>query len=281
MADRRSPSPEPTAAAEAPRVLLAGILATGLAAALVAVLTSYLGVQGTIAGAMVGAMGGSALSQVVGLPLQHIERWLVQRGLLAVRRRRIPAARVQAVRAVGAGNTPWKAKIGWRVLAVGALGFLVGMVGISGFELTQGKPLSASTAHQERTGTTVGNLVRASDVESNLVRPSDVESEPPTAEPTPGQLTEATVQAQSPGPTSTPARPTAEGTRTPVATFTPTALAPAVPSATPAKSTQVAATPRATAVTPTPGSRPQISTPTSTTQRPVPVPDATTRPGGG
>ncbi len=271
MADRRSPSPEPTAAAEAPRVLLAGILATGLAAALVAVLTSYLGVQGTIAGAMVGAMGGSALSQVVGLPLQHIERWLVQRGLLAVRRRRIPAARVQAVRAVGAGNTPWKAKIGWRVLAVGGLGFLVGMVGISGFELTQGKPLSASTAHQERTGTTVGNLVR----------PSDVESEPPTAEPTPGQLTEATVQAQSPGPTSTPARPTAEGTRTPVATFTPTALAPAVPSATPAKSTQVAATPRATAVTPTPGSRPQISTPTSTAQRPVPVPDATARPGGG
>ncbi len=271
MADRRSPSPETTIEAEAPRVLLAGILATGLAAALVAVLTSYLGVQGTVAGAMVGAMAGSALSQVVGVPLDRLERWLVQHGLLVVRRRRrIPAARVQAVRVIGASNAPWTAKFGWRVLAVCGLGFLVGMAGISGFELTQGKPLSASTARQDRTGTTVGNLVH----------PSGVESEPPTAEPTPAQLTEATVQAQSPGPTSTSARPTAEGARTLVATFTPTVLAPAVPSATPAKSTAVATTPRVTAVTPTPGSRPQTPTPTSTTLRPVSPPDATIRPAG-
>ena len=118
MADRRSPSPETTTEAAAPRVLLASILATGLAAAVVAVLTSYLGVQGTVAGAMVGAMAGSALSQVVGVPLDRLERWLVQHGLLVVRRRRIPAARVQAVRVVGASNAPWTAKFGWRVLAV-------------------------------------------------------------------------------------------------------------------------------------------------------------------
>jgi hypothetical protein len=266
MADRRSPS-DGTTIEETPRVLLAGILATGLAAALVAVLTSYLGVQGTVAGAIVGAMAGSALSQVVGVPLNRLERWLVQHGLLAVRRRQIPAARVQAVRTVGASNAPRRAKkIGWRVLAIAGLGFLVGMAAISGFELTQGKPLSASTARQERTGTTVGNLVHT----------SGGESEPPTAEPTPGQLTEATVQAQSPGPTSTPGRATVEVARTPVATFTPPTLAPAIPSATPARSTEVATTPRVTAATPTPGSRPQ--TPAPTTLRPVSAPDATVRP---
>jgi hypothetical protein len=51
-------------------------------------------------------------------------------------------------------------------------------------------------------------------------------------------------------------------------------------SATPAKSTEVATTPRVTAVTPTPGSRPQIPRPTSTTLRPVSLPDATIRPAG-
>src|SRR5918912_1015830 len=98
MTERRFVSSATTVDADAPRAVLAGILATGLAAALGAVLTSYVGFQGTVAGAMVGAMLVSGLSQVVRGPLDRLERWLLWHGLLVVRRRQVPAARVQAVR---------------------------------------------------------------------------------------------------------------------------------------------------------------------------------------
>ena len=245
MTERRSVSSATPADADAPRAVLAGILATGLAAALGAVLTSYVGVQGTVAGAMVGAMIVSGLSQVVRRPLDRLERWLLRHGLLVVRRQRqLPAARVQAVRLAVHGPASETPRIGWRVLVIGGLGFVVGMAAISGFELSQGKPLSATTAHQARTGTTVGNLVRA----------SVAEAEPPTAESTaepaatsPSRLAGDVV---SPGPRGTPG-----------VTSTPARSAPATPTAGP----------------PTPGARPQppAAGPVMPTLRPSPLPSTT------
>jgi hypothetical protein len=228
--------------------VLAGILATGLAAALGAVLTSYVGVQGTVAGAMVGAMVVSGLSQVVRWPLDRLERWLLQHGLLVVRRRQVPAARVQAVRLATDSPTSRTPRIGWRVLAIGSLGFVVGMAAISGFELSQGKPLSATTAHEERTGTTVGNLVRASVAEAEP--PSTEPTAEPTAEPAATAPSRLAGDVASPGPT-----------RTPGATSTPARAAPATPTAGP----------------PTPGARLPAppAGPVAPTLRPSPLPSTT------
>ena len=231
--------------ADVPRAVLAGILATGLAAALGAVLTSYAGVQGTVAGAMVGAMVVSGLSQVVRWPLDHLERWLLRRGLLVVRRRpRVPTARVQAVRLAAASPPSRPPRIGWRVLVIGSLGFIVGMAAISGFELSQGKPLSAATAREARTGTTVGNLVR----------PSVAEAEPPTAEPTAEPAATAPSRLAGDGPSPGP-------TRTSGATATPARSAPATPTAGP----------------PTPSARLQAppAGPAAPTLRPSPLPSTT------
>ena len=245
MTERRFVSPETASNSDAPRAVLAGILATGLAAALGAVLTSYAGVQGTVAGAMVGAMVISGLSQVVRWPLDRLERWLLRYGLLVVRRRQqLPTARVQAVRLAAASPASRVPRIGWRVLVIGSLGFVVGMAAVSGFELSQGKPLSATTAHQARTGTTVGNLVRA----------SVAEAEPPTAELNAEPATTAPPRlagkVPSPGPT-----------RTPGATSTPARSAPATPTAGPA----------------IPGARlqPPPVGPVAPTLRPSPLPSTT------
>ncbi len=249
MSDRRPVSPEEATQAGAQRAFVSGVLATGLAAALVAVLTSYFGVQGTLIGAVIGAMGGSALSQMVGVPLDRVERWLVRRGLLTVRRPRIPAARVQAARAAVAGRAPGTARIVRHTLVLGSVGFVLGMAGISGFELAQGRPLSATTTHQAGTGTTVGNLVQSSAAEAPV----------PTAEPTPGRGGEATLQATSPGatravPTGTSARATVGGIGRP-STSTLTVMPQATRAATPAKPAD-AATAKPSAGTPTPDPRP-------------------------
>ena len=91
MTERRFVSPETASNADAPRAVLAGILATGLAAALGAVLTSYVGVQGTVAGAMVGACTGLARlpSDAVRKvrDVNHIDLEPIARGLLDLRER--------------------------------------------------------------------------------------------------------------------------------------------------------------------------------------------------
>lgn len=262
--------------ADAPRVFLAGIVATGLAAALGAVLTSVVGVQGTVAGAMLGAMIVSGLSQVVRLPLARLERWLIQVGIIAVRRKR-PLRRAPSAGALPASSDAPTRPRGKGALVIGVLGFLLGLAVISGFEIVQGKPLSATTRHQEETGTTIGHLVQNQRPGGAPQTPAPAADEPtqaaaaPAVSPVPTSRLD--VGSSATGSASSPAvvsQPTAAASPTRLLpTPTPLSLA-----ATPAPRGQ---TPVATATLAAPGPAPATPAPTPSPPRPSasPPPAAT------
>lgn len=259
------PRPSAPQEVDAPRAIVAGVLATGVAAALGAVVTSYGGIQDTIVGAMLSAMVVAALSQVVRVPLDRMERQLYRWGF-GVRRSRLrsaPRLRIQA-RPLKVTYPPARRQIRpGRTAVVGAAGFIVGMLLLSGFELTAGRPVSAATTNNQRTGTTLGNLVKAQpspDAAAAIGTGTPTQTPAITPTVTPGILganqaatTPTTIRTPTPSPAATSnARPTLTATAAPTAPPTPTFR----PSATPAER------PDATPTRP-PGSM----TPTATPER--------------
>lgn len=256
---------------DAPRALLAGILATGVAAAMGAILTSRLGMQGTVLGAMFVAMACSVVSQVVRAPLDRVERSMWRMGLLSVRHRpnRPRSVAAQAVRTPEPPRLVYQPRASQgnparRVLVVGALGFAIGMTLISAYEITTGRPVSADTAQDASTGTTVGNLVRhpapAADLEALPI--TETPTSTTVAQPTP---TPITASSQRPSPT---ALGLAARTSTPAAVPTPTTAATPRPNevATATAMREPTETPtRPTATRPpeTPSPTPRAATPTA------------------
>src|SRR5437899_1962975 len=137
---------------------LAGVLAAGLAAAIGAGITSFAGIEGTLAGAIAGAVILAIGTELMIAPIGAIERRLVRAGFSAVRLRRLgllrgvistPGALFKLTRVL-----PRRAVLG--VVTIAASGLLLGMGAISLLEVAQGRPISAATTSETRTGTTVG-----------------------------------------------------------------------------------------------------------------------------
>jgi hypothetical protein len=218
-----------------PRSYLAGILASGLAASAGAVLTSFAGIEGTVLGAVIGAMLVSLGTELMKVPLNVMERRLMQAGFPAWRLRRFgllpgllstPGAALKLLRVYVPGAAVAS------IVTISTAGFALGMVGLSVFEAKQGRPVSAATAGETRTGTTVENLVRPAPAATSVPTPTLQGTPAPTR---PGQDTPAKTTLLPGNTTPGPATATPGSTR-PTATLPTPSRTATTPTATPVPS---------------------------------------------
>jgi hypothetical protein len=216
-------------------------------------------------------MLAAVVSQVVRVPLDRLERRLIQVGFSAVRLHQLGLVRgILSTR--DAPAKLWRAiprRVVVGTLGVAAAGFLIGMLGITLLEAAQGRPVSAITTGAPRTGTTAGNLVTGRSASEPTPEPAGAGQTETASPAVPTEAATAALTGGSPAPTLRPGTPTSTAG---AATATVRSSTPTPPRGV-ATATRVAPTPTRPPAAPAPA--PTAPVPRTPTAQAEPTPTGT------